>query len=109
NDDSALRPAHVGKRVVFVVDTFELEVARLPAEIGNACFTQCHCKSSVLVASTPHLTPSCGPGGGCPGEPKRGVPLSKQCHAGQANQCQSVPRERSEICAASGRPSLDRV
>jgi hypothetical protein len=34
--ERALWPAHVGKRIAFAVDAFELEVAGLPAEVANA-------------------------------------------------------------------------
>jgi hypothetical protein len=49
DDERALWPAHVGKRVAFAVHTFELEVARLPAEVANALFGQCHYKPSALI------------------------------------------------------------
>jgi hypothetical protein len=38
NDERAVRATHVGKRIAFAVHTFELEVARLLAEVANSCF-----------------------------------------------------------------------
>jgi hypothetical protein len=36
DNERALQPAHVGKRVGFAVHAFECEVARLPTEVANA-------------------------------------------------------------------------
>src|SRR6202035_4343066 len=50
NNERAVRPAHIGKRVGFSVGALERKVTRLPAEVANAVVGQSHHESSATQA-----------------------------------------------------------